>query len=417
MNPISNLRVSDPDLYRAMMAELGRQRGNIELIASENFTSTHVMEALGTWLTNKYAEGLPGKRYYGGCDYVDEVEVLAIERVKSLFGAEAANVQPHSGADANSAVFLAFLNPGDKVLGMDLSHGGHLTHGSPVNFSGKFFKFASYGVDQKTGRINYDALEKQAKDYQPKLVIGGASAYARVIDFERMAHIAKAVGAIFMVDMAHIAGLVAAGLHPSPIPHADVVTSTTHKTLRGPRAGIILCKAQHAPAINKAVFPGLQGGPHMHVIAAKAVAFKEAATPEFKTYQQQIVRNAYHLADCLQKEGFTLVSGGTDNHLMLVDLRSKGVTGKAAEMALDEIGVTVNKNTVPFETESPFVTSGIRIGTPAATTRGMKEEAMGEIAAIIAERIHTLSDAANVDRLRQRVHSLCDQYPLYPELG
>lgn len=408
------VKESDPELYASIIRELERQRSRIELIASENFVSIPVMEAMGSHLTNKYAEGYPGKRYYGGCEFVDEVENLARERLKRLFGADHANVQPHSGANANLAVYFAVIKPGDTVMGMDLSHGGHLTHGSPVNLSGKYFNFVSYGVDPETERIDYKRVDEIARECKPKLLVAGASAYPRIIDFERLAEIAERVGALFMVDMAHIAGLVAAGLHPSPVPYADFVTTTTHKTLRGPRGGAILCKAEFAKEIDKAIFPGTQGGPLMHVIAAKAVSFKEVLTPEFKEYQQQIVKNAAKLAEGLIKRGFRLVSGGTDNHLMLVDLRSKGLSGKQAESLLDEIGITVNKNTIPYDTESPFVTSGIRIGTPAVTTRGMKEEAMEEIAEVIAL---ILNDPHAKKEAAARVQRLCADYPLYGELG
>lgn len=401
----------DLQVAKAMMKELNRQRNNIELIASENFVSEAVMEAMGSPLTNKYAEGYPGKRYYGGCQYVDIVEDLARDRVKKLFGAEHANVQPHSGAQANTAVYFAMLKPGDIVLGMNLSHGGHLTHGSPVNLSGTYFNFISYGVDKETERINYGELEKIALKNKPKMIVAGASAYPRIIDFKRIGQIAKKVNAYFMVDMAHIAGLVATGLHPSPVPYADFVTSTTHKTLRGPRGGIILCKEEYAKAIDKAIFPGTQGGPLMHIIAGKAVCFKEALQPEFKEYQKQIISNAKSLAEALQEKGFRLVSEGTDNHLMLVDLRDKGITGKEAEKRLDEVNVTVNKNTIPYETESPFITSGIRIGTPAVTSRGMKKEDMK----VIAEVIHMVltEGESSYDKARSMVAQLCQKYPLY----
>lgn len=408
------VKKSDPEVYASIIRELERQRSRIELIASENFVSIPVMEAMGSHLTNKYAEGYPGKRYYGGCEFVDEVENLARERLKRLFGADHANVQPHSGANANLAVYFAVLKPGDTVMGMDLSHGGHLTHGSPVNLSGKYFNFVPYGVDPETERIDYQRVDEIAKECRPKLLVAGASAYPRIIDFERLAETAKRVGALFMVDMAHIAGLVAAGLHPSPIPYADFVTTTTHKTLRGPRGGAILCKAEFAKEIDKAIFPGTQGGPLMHVIAAKAISFKEALAPEFKEYQQQIVKNAAKLAEELIKRGFRLVSGGTDNHLMLLDLRNKGLNGKQAENLLDEIGITVNKNTIPYDTESPLVTSGIRIGTPAVTTRGMKEEAMEEIADIIAL---ILNNPTSKKEASARVNRLCERYPLYGEMG
>lgn len=406
----SNLRNFDPEVMQAIEQEIGRQRSKIELIASENFVSPQVMEAMGSQLTNKYAEGYPGKRYYGGCEFVDIVEDLARERLKKLFGAEHANVQPHSGANANLGVYFAVLEPGDKVLGMSLSHGGHLTHGSPVNISGTYFNFISYGVNKDTEMIDYDEVMEIAKRERPKLIVAGASAYPRVIDFKKFREIADAVGAYLMVDMAHIAGLVAAGLHPSPVPYADFVTTTTHKTLRGPRGGVILCKKEYAKKIDKAIFPGLQGGPLMHVIAAKAVSFKEALEDDFKEYQKQIIKNASVLADSLIERGFRLVSGGTDNHLILIDLRNKGLTGKKAETLLDEVGVTTNKNTIPFDPESPFVTSGLRIGTPAVTTRGMKEEQMVEIAEIINL---TLDESNDRDMIKERVKKLCDSFPLY----
>ncbi len=405
------VREIDSEVYEAMGLELGRQRNKIELIASENFVSEAVMQAMGSPLTNKYAEGYPGKRYYGGCEYVDIVENLAIERAKKLFGAEHANVQPHSGAQANMAVFFAALKPGDTVLSMSLAHGGHLSHGSPVNMSGKYFNIVPYGVTEDKQVIDYDEVRKLALNSKPKLILAGASAYPRTIDFEKFSEIAKEVGAYFMVDMAHIAGLVAAGLHPNPVPYADFVTTTTHKTLRGPRGGLILCKEEHAKMINKAIFPGIQGGPLMHVIAAKAVCFKEALSDEFKAYQAQIVKNAKVLSEELLKKGFNLVSGGTDNHLMLVDLRPFSITGKEAEHRLDEIGITVNKNAIPFDPEKPGVTSGIRVGTPAVTTRGMKEEDMVEIADLI---YLTISDFENsADAIRERVAKLCAKYPLY----
>jgi glycine hydroxymethyltransferase len=403
----------DPEIYSAIMKELNRQRSKIELIASENFVSKAVMEAMGSHLTNKYAEGYPGKRYYGGCEYVDIVEDLARERLKALFGADHANVQPHSGANANLAVYFAALKLGDTVMGMNLSHGGHLTHGSPVNISGRQFNFVSYGVDKNTEMIDYDRVREIAKESRPRMIVAGASAYPRTIDFKAFREIADDVGALLMVDMAHIAGLVAAGLHPSPIPYAHFVTTTTHKTLRGPRGGAILCKEEFAKDIDKAIFPGTQGGPLMHIIAAKAVGFKEAMTEEFKEYQAQIVTNASTLAGELTKRGFRLVSGGTDNHMMLVDVRNKGLTGKAAERLLDDIGITVNKNTIPFDPESPFVTSGIRIGTPAVTTRGMKEDAMQRIAEIISL---ILSDPDSKDQAKAMVDSLCSDYPLYMDI-
>ena len=406
----SRIAQEDPEIVAAMEAELKRQRDNIELIASENFVSPAVMDAMGTHLTNKYAEGYPGKRYYGGCVNVDVVENLARERAKQLFGCEHVNVQPHSGSQANIAVYFAMLNPGDTILGMNLSHGGHLTHGSPVNLSGKYFNVVPYGVDE-TGFIDYDEFEKIAKECKPKMIVAGASAYARDIDFERISEIAKAVGAYFMVDIAHIAGLVAAGVHPSPVPYADFVTTTTHKTLRGPRGGMIMCKAEYAAQIDKAIFPGTQGGPLMHIIAAKAVCFKEALSDEYKEYINQVVKNAKALAQALIDEGLDIVSGGTDNHLMLVDLRKANITGKEAEKLLDEVRITCNKNTIPFDPQSPFVTSGIRLGTPAVTTRGMKEEDMKEIAAIIAG---TLKDYEGFkDEAIRRVDALTKKYPLY----
>ena len=414
MDLLTNLKIVDPEIQKVIDQELSRQREKLEMIASENIVSTAVMQAQGSILTNKYAEGYPGKRYYGGCEYVDIVEQLAIDRAKKLFGAEYANVQPHSGAQANTAVYFALLEPGDTILGMNLTDGGHLTHGSPVNISGKYFKIIPYGVDKETERIDYDELERLAKEHQPKLIVGGASAYSRVIDFERMAQIAKSVGAYFMVDMAHIAGLVAAGLHPSPVPYADVVTTTTHKTLRGPRGGLILCRdAEFGKQFNKAIFPGIQGGPLMHVIAAKAVAFKEALSDEFKVYQQQVLDNAKALADELVKKGFRIVSGGTDNHLMLVDLRSKNITGKEAQFLLDEIGITANRNTIPFEPLSPFVTSGIRLGTPALTTRGLKEEDIREVADIIADVIENREDSAVIEAAKAKVQAICKKFPLY----
>ena len=409
-----NLKVRDPELFHAMELELERQRNHIELIASENFTSQAVMEAMGSHLTNKYAEGYPGARYYGGCQYVDMVERLAIERVTKLFGAEHANVQPHSGAQANIAVYAALLKPGDKILGMDLSHGGHLTHGSKASISGKYFEAHFYGVDPETETIDYDALERTAKEVQPKLIIAGASAYPRVIDFARFRAIADEVGAYLMVDMAHIGGLVAAGVHPSPVPYADVVTCTTHKTLRGPRGAIILCKAELGKKIDRAVFPGTQGGPLMHVIAGKAVCFGEALQPEFKAYQQQVVANASVLAESLQQGGVRLVSGGTDNHLMLADVFSRGRTGAEVQELLDRAHITANKNTIPFDTQSVRTTSGMRFGTPAATTRGMKEAQMRAIGAMICRLIDE-GDAA-VPAVRDEVIALCEQFPLYPGL-
>jgi glycine hydroxymethyltransferase len=411
--PNSALREADPDIAALIGEETVRQNDGIELIASENFVSPAVMEAMGSPLTNKYAEGLPGKRYYGGCEVVDKVEQLAIDRVKQLFNAEHANVQPHSGAQANASVFLAFLKPGDTFLGMDLSQGGHLTHGSPVNFSGLLYKAISYGLTEE-GYIDYDAMRRQAREHRPKMIIAGYSAYPRVIDFAAFAEVANEIGAIFMVDMAHFAGLAATGAYPSPVPHADVVTSTTHKTLRGPRGGLILCKQEHAAAVNKAVFPGTQGGPLEHVIAAKAVAFKEALDPSFTEYTRQIITNAKALAAALVTRGYQLVSGGTDNHLMLIDLRNKGLTGKVAENALNEAGITVNKNTVPKETQSPFVTSGIRVGTPAVTTRGMKEAEMEQIAALIDRVLASPEDANNRAAVKREVKELSARFPLYP---
>ncbi len=414
MDLMDALKAGDPQVAEAIDSELNRQRSKLELIASENIVSPAVLAAQGSVLTNKYAEGYPGKRYYGGCEYVDVVEQLAIDRAKKLFGAEYANVQPHSGAQANMAVFFALVKPGDTVMGMNLTDGGHLTHGSPVNMSGKYFKIVPYGVHKEDERIDYDELERIAKECKPKLIVGGASAYARVIDFERMANIAHSVGAYLMVDIAHIAGLVAAGLHPSPVPYADVVTTTTHKTLRGPRGGMILCKdAEFGKQFNKAIFPGIQGGPLMHVIAAKAVALGEALKPEFKEYAQQVIKNAKVLAEELTKDGFRIVTGGTDNHLMLVDLTPKKLTGKVAQNVLDEVNITVNKNTIPFEPLSPFVTSGIRLGSPALTTRGFKEDDMREVADIIALVLdHPESDEAKAEA-KQRVAALCAKYPLY----
>ncbi len=408
---IKFLKQYDSDVADAITAELGRQRRNIELIASENFVSEAVLAAMGTVLTNKYAEGYPGRRYYGGCECVDVVENIAIERAKELFGAEHANVQPHSGAQANTAVYIALLNPGDTIMGMSLAHGGHLTHGSGVNISGKYFNVVPYGVDPETHVINYDEVERIALECKPKLIVAGASAYPRTIDFERFSKIAKKVGALLMVDMAHIAGLVAAGLHPSPMPYADIVTTTTHKTLRGPRGGLILCKAELAKAIDKGIFPGSQGGPLMHIIAGKAVCFKEALSDDFKKYQQQIVKNAAALADALKKEGFDLVSDGTDNHLMLVDLRPFNITGKEMEHRLDEVYITVNKNSIPNDPEKPTVTSGIRVGTPAATTRGFVEEDMVEIARLM--KLTATEFETKKDHIRECVTALCDKHPLY----
>jgi glycine hydroxymethyltransferase len=400
---------TDPEIAEAIFNESKRQHNKIELIASENFVSKAVMAAQGCVMTNKYAEGYPGKRYYGGCEFVDVAENLARERAKKLFDAEHANVQPHSGAQANTAVYFAMLKPGDTVLGMNLSHGGHLTHGSPVNLSGMYYNFEAYGVDKETETIDYDEVLAIAKETKPKMIVAGASAYPRVIDFAKFREIADAVGAYFMVDMAHIAGLVAVGLHPSPVPYAHFVTTTTHKTLRGPRGGMILCKEEFAKAIDKAIFPGIQGGPLMHVIAAKAVAFHEALQPEFKKYQERILENARALASNLQEKGFRLVSGGTDNHLMLVDLRAKGLTGKEAEKMLDEAGITVNKNTIPFETESPFVTSGIRIGTPAVTTRGMGIKEMAEIANLV----NMILVEKNIEEAKAGVKAMTERFPLF----
>lgn len=411
MYSTEEIRKIDPQIADVIEAEVNRQRNKIELIASENFVSNAVIEAMGTPLTNKYAEGYPGKRYYGGCEFVDVAEQLAIDRAKEIFGAEHANVQPHSGAQANLAVFFAVLNPGDTVLSMNLAHGGHLSHGSPVNISGKYYNIVPYGVSEDTYRVDYDEIRKIALECKPKLIVAGASAYPRILDFKAFSDIAKEVGAYLMVDMAHIAGLVAAGLHPSPVPYADFVTSTTHKTLRGPRGGLILCKEEHAKIIDKAIFPGIQGGPLMHIIAAKAVCFKEALSDEFKEYQNQIVKNAKALSGALIKNGFDLVAGGTDNHLMLLDLRSMPITGKQAEHMLDEVGITANKNAIPFDPEKPFVTSGVRLGTPAVTSRGMKEENMAEIAELISLTLKEFD--ANKDGVASRVRALCDKYPLY----
>ena len=410
---MSFLAKQDPNVKAVIDQELMRQRDKLEMIASENFVSQAVMEAQGSVLTNKYAEGYPGKRYYGGCENVDVIETLAIERAKRLFGAEHANVQPHSGSQANFGVYFALLQPGDTIVGMNLSHGGHLTHGSPVNVSGNYFNVVPYGVDADTQQIDYEEFRKVVLEAKPKLVIAGGSAYSRIIDFEKMAAVVHEVGAIFMVDMAHFAGLVAAGLHPNPVEYADVVTTTTHKTLRGPRGGLILCKEEYAKQIDKAIFPGIQGGPLMHVIAAKAVALGEALQPEFKEYAQQVIDNAKTLAAALQKEGLTIVSGGTDTHVMLVDVRNTGLTGKDAEHLLDEIGITCNKNTIPFDPASPFVTSGIRLGTPALTTRGLKEKDMEEIASIIAAVLKNPEDKAVQEDARKRVDALTAAYPLY----
>lgn len=410
------VKSQDPEVAQAIEQEENRQRNTIELIASENFVSRAVLAAQGSVLTNKYAEGYPGKRYYGGCEFVDVVENLARERVKKIFGAEHANVQPHSGSQANEAVYFAFLKPGDTVLGMNLAHGGHLTHGSPVNISGSYFNFVPYGVNAKTERIDYDQVRQLALEHHPKMIVAGASAYSRIIDFVKMREIADEVGAFLMVDMAHFAGLVAAGLHPSPVPYAHFVTSTTHKTLRGPRGGLILCKNEHAQAIDKAIFPGIQGGPLMHVIAAKAVAFGEALQPDFKVYQTHIVENSKALSQALMDRGFRIVSGGTDNHLVLVDVRTKELTGKEAENILHEVGITVNKNMIPFDPASPFVTSGIRIGTPAVTSRGMNPEAMKRIAEAMDYALTSHHEPDKLSHAREIVSSLCTEFPLYANL-
>ena len=410
------LRKQDPEVVQALNLELGRQRNNLELIASENIVSRAVLEAMGTVPTNKYAEGYPGRRYYGGCEYVDTLEEIARNRAKQLFGAEHANVQPHSGSQANQAVYLACLQPGDTVLGMNLAHGGHLTHGSPVNASGILYKFVAYGVDEQTHRIDYDEVRKAAFKHRPRLIVAGASAYPRIIDFAAFGEIAREVGALLMVDMAHIAGLVATGHHPSPIPHAHFVTTTTHKTLRGPRGGLILCTKSWAQAIDKAVFPGVQGGPLMHIIAAKAVALGEALQPEFKTYSERIIANAKALADTLLEEGLNLVSGGTDNHLILVDTRNLNITGRDAERVLDSVGITVNKNAIPFDPASPAVTSGIRIGTPAITTRGMGVEEMKIIGRTIAMTLKHPGDEAALQKARDAVRELTARFPIYPDL-
>jgi glycine hydroxymethyltransferase len=403
---------TDPEIWAAIQAENARQEQHIELIASENYASPAVMQAQGSQLTNKYAEGYPGKRYYGGCEFVDIAEQLAIDRIKQIFGADAANVQPHCGASANEAVMLAFLKPGDTIMGMSLAEGGHLTHGMPLNISGKWFNAVSYGLDAKE-EIDYDAMERKAREHLPKLIIAGASAYSLRIDFERFAKVAKDIGAIFMVDIAHYAGLVAAGVYPNPVPFADVVTSTTHKSLRGPRGGIILMKSQHEKAINSAIFPGLQGGPLMHVIAAKAVAFKEAMTPEFKAYQQQVVKNAQIVAETLTERGLRIVSGRTESHVMLVDLRAKGITGKEAEAVLGSAHMTINKNAIPNDPEKPMVTSGVRIGTPAMTTRGFKDEEARQTAHLIADVLENPRDEANIDAVRVKVHALTSRFPVY----
>ncbi|WP_130859283.1 serine hydroxymethyltransferase [Gracilibacillus phocaeensis] len=410
---MEHLKNFDPEIYQSVELERKRQHDKIELIASENFVSQAVMEAQGSVLTNKYAEGYPGRRYYGGCEYVDVAEDLARDRAKEIFGAEYVNVQPHSGAQANMAVYFTVLDPGDTVLGMNLNHGGHLTHGSPVNFSGKLFHFVDYGVDKDSERIDYDQVLAKAKEVKPKLIVAGASAYSREIDFKKFREIADAVDAYLMVDMAHIAGLVAAGLHPDPVPHAHFVTTTTHKTLRGPRGGLILCKEEYGRKIDKTVFPGMQGGPLMHVIAAKAVSFKEALSPDFKVYGENIIKNAKKFAEVLQAEGIRIVSGGTDNHLLLLDVRDLQLTGKKAEAALDEVGITTNKNTIPFDPESPFVTSGVRVGTAAVTTRGFAEAEMGEVAKIIALTLKNPSDEATLTEARDRVSALTAKFPLY----
>ncbi len=413
---MEHLLRTDPEIFDVVVKEYERQFYHLEMIASENFTSLAVMEATGSVLTNKYAEGLPGRRYYGGCEFVDVAESLAIERVKKLFGAEHANVQPHSGSQANMAVYMAVLQPGDTIMGMNLAHGGHLTHGAKVNFSGKVYNVVQYGVNPETELIDYDQLYKLAKEHKPKLIVGGASAYPRVIDWAKLRDIADEVGALLMVDMAHYAGLIAAGEYPNPVPVAHFVTSTTHKTLRGPRSGFVLCKEEFAKVIDKSVFPGIQGGPLMHVIAAKAVAFKEAMTPEFKEYAKQVILNARVLAQELAKEGFKIITGGTDSHIVLVDLRNMNLTGKVVEEALEKAGITVNKNAVPFDPQKPTVTSGIRIGTPALTTRGMKEEEMVKIAKMISTVVKNLDDETIIEKVRGEVRDLCEQFPLYPEL-
>ncbi len=413
---MSRLKTVDPEVYKTIKNELERQAYQLELIASENTVSRAILDAQGSVFTNKYAEGYPSKRYYGGCEYADEIETLAIDRALEIFGAEYANVQAHSGSQANMAVYFATLQPGDKVLGMDLAHGGHLTHGSSVSFSGKLYDFVSYGVDKETEQIDMAEVERLALEHRPKMIIAGASAYPRFIDFAGFRHIADKIGALFMVDMAHIAGLVAAGVHPSPVPHADFVTSTTHKTMRGPRGGLILAKEKFGRSLNSNIFPGIQGGPLVHVIAAKAVAFKEAMTDAFKAYQKQVVANARVLGEGLKARGFRLVSGGTDNHLLLLDLSSKKITGKVAEEALEKAGLTVNKNAVPFDTQPRFVTGGIRVGTPAVTTRGLKEDEMKMVAAWIDRVISNVDDDAQLAAIRQEVHNLCEKFPLYPDL-
>jgi glycine hydroxymethyltransferase len=413
----SRIEKIDPDMAGAVAAELKRQRSTLELIASENFTSSAVMAVQGSVMTNKYAEGYPDKRYYGGCEFVDIAEKLAVDRAKELFNAAYANVQPHSGSQANMAVYFALLEPGDTILGMNLAHGGHLTHGSPVSFSGRLFNFIAYGVKKETGIIDYDAVEQLAEEYKPRMIVAGASAYPRIIDFERFAEIARSVDAYLFVDMAHIAGLVAAGLHPSPVPFADVVASTTHKTLRGPRGGLILAQADYSEKLNKQIFPGIQGGPLMHVIGAKAVAFKEALTPAFSEYQMNVVKNAAKLARHLNQAGIDLVSGGTDNHMMLLDLRSLDITGKTAEDVLELAGITVNKNAIPYDPQGPMITSGIRIGTPAVTTRGMREPEMATIAGLIVDALKNRNDDVHLKNIRTEIENLCTQFPLYRELN
>lgn len=417
MSVYPSLEGFDPEIHALVRRERERQDLGLELIASENFVSRAVLETTGTVLTNKYAEGYPGRRYYGGCEVVDEVESLARDRAKELFGAEHVNVQPHSGTSANMAVYFAFLEPGDRLMGMDLSSGGHLTHGHPLSYSGRDFEVVSYGVDRETERIDYDEVERLAVEHRPKILVCGASAYSRVIDFERFRQIADACGALLMADIAHIAGLVAAGIHPSPVPHCDVVTTTTHKTLRGPRSGMILCRKAHRKAINKAVFPGIQGGPLMHVIAAKAVAFKEAMGEDFRAYQEQTVANARRLSSKLQELGFRIVSGGTDNHVLLLDVGSKGLTGKISEEGLEKAGITVNKNTIPYDPNPPLVASGIRLGAPALTTRGMDEEAMEQVATLIAEALESPEDEDHLKAVRGKVEDLCRQFPLYADLA
>ncbi len=412
---MSFLKQTDPEIARAILEETRRQAGKLELIASENFVSEAVLEAQGSIMTNKYAEGYPAKRYYGGCEYVDIAETLAIERCKKLFGADHVNVQPHSGTQANMAVYFSVLEPGDTILGMNLSHGGHLSHGSPANFSGRLYKVVAYGVDRETETIDFNEVESQARKHKPKIIVVGASAYPRTIDFNLFRQIADRVGAVIMADIAHVAGLVAAGLHPSPIPVCEFVTSTTHKTLRGPRGGLVMCKEEFAKVLNSRVFPGMQGGPLMHIIAAKAVAFQEALSEPFRIYQAQIVKNAKAMADGLMREGLRLVSGGTDNHLMLVDLTAKGVSGKDAQEVLDRAGITVNKNGIPFDTQGPMITSGIRVGTPALTTRGMKEADMKVIARLIAEVLTHIHDEGKIQAVRAEVRSLCEKFPLYSE--